>query len=109
MGSTLDHEEKPEVPDDSFAARAKQAREMLKVSRGAVGRAAKLSIGHYNRLELNQKQPDVTTCKRVVAGFKELGLRVTVAWLTFGEGTGPRRIRKKKKEAGGAVAKDALS
>jgi len=94
----LDQDPQQERPIsiDSFAARCRAAREMIRVPRNAVGRSSKLSLGHYNRLELEQKQPTLAICRRVAAGMRLLGLNVTASWLAFGEGRPPTRIRKKK-------------
>lgn len=90
----------PDPPVGSIGFRCLTARRVIPgLQAGTVGRIARLTSGHYHRIERGTKVPTVEIIRKVALGFQALGVDVTAEWLAFDVGRKPRKVRKKRERA----------
>lgn len=89
-----DEERRPEPQPGSIAFRCRQARRVVPgLASGTVGRVSCLTSGHYYRIEQGVKVPSIAVVRKLVKGYRALGVDVTEEWLAFEKGRGPRKLR----------------
>ncbi|MFZ5896884.1 MAG: hypothetical protein ACOY0T_37855 [Myxococcota bacterium] len=87
----------PEPLPGTIAFRCVQARRVKPgLAPGTVGRVARLTCGHYHRIERGTKIPTVVVVEKIATALVALGVDVTPEWLAFQKGRAPRKMRKRR-------------